>query len=94
MEPKLAVRMLTTASIRVNLSVELSRISGAKNSLHEVRNANSPTVIRPGRTAGSMIAVSAPKLLQPSISAASSSSSGIGLERVAHHEDARTAAGT
>src|SRR5688572_18753984 len=68
--------MLTTASVVVNLSVELSRINGAKNSLHDVRNANSATVTRPGRTAGNRMRVKTATLLQPSTCADSSNSRG------------------
>ena len=42
--------MLTTATGSVNLSPSLSRISGAKKSFQDARNANSPTVISAGRT--------------------------------------------
>ena len=52
------------------------RISGAKKSFHAARNANRPTVIRPGRTAGSSTRHSAENDEQPSTSAASSSSRG------------------
>ena len=50
--------------------------SAARNSFHEVMKAKSATVMIAGRIAGSMIRVSTWKELQPSITAASSSSRG------------------
>ena len=68
--------MLTTATGSVNLSPSLSRISGAKKSFQDARNANSPTVMSAGRTPWMRIRVSAANVPQPSTSAASSSSRG------------------
>jgi hypothetical protein len=68
---------LATASGSVIRLVSLMRMRGAMKSFHAVRNANSPTVMSPGLTAGSSTRHSAEKLLQPSTSAASSISRGI-----------------
>ena len=50
--------------------------SAARNSFHEVMKANSATVMIAGTTAGRKMRTSTWKLLQPSITAASSSSRG------------------
>ena len=52
------------------------RISGAKKSFQAARNANRPTVMSPGRTAGSSTRRRTPKVPQPSTIADSSSSRG------------------
>ena len=79
-------RMLTTATGSVNFAPSLSRISGAKKSFHDARNANSPTVMSAGRTPWSRIraqrgegaaAVDQRRLLELARQR---------LERVAHHE--------
>ncbi|CPU66094.1 Uncharacterised protein [Mycobacteroides abscessus] len=52
------------------------RMSGATKSFHAARNANRPTVMSPGLTAGTSTRRSAPKDDHPSTIAASSSSRG------------------
>src|SRR5690349_10060842 len=70
------------ASGRVALSELLMRISGAMKSFQAARNANSPTVMSPGLTEGSSTRRRADHEVQPSTSAASSSSRGIASNEI------------
>ena len=69
-------RRVAIASGSGDFLSSLIRISGAMKSFQAARNANSPTVIIPGRTAGRKIRRRAANVPAPSTSADSSSSIG------------------
>src|SRR4051794_3632118 len=66
----------------VNFGWSEIRISAAKNSFQAVKNVNSAVVITPGIATGSTTRRIAPNVLQPSISAASSSDDGSALNEL------------
>src|SRR5690242_18670346 len=82
MTPCTWTRRFETARGSVSLLESLIRISGAKKSFQADRNANSPTVISPGLTAGSSTRQSAVQVEQPSTIAASSNSRGIASNEI------------
>src|SRR3954451_6941948 len=65
------------ASGNVMRAESLMRMSGAMKSFHAARKANSPTVMRPGFTAGTSTRHSTVHEVHPSTMAASSSSRGM-----------------
>src|ERR1700730_1514524 len=85
MAPIVCCRRLATASGRVCFVLSVSRMRGAKKSLHAARKANRPTVMSPGRTEGRRIRHRTPNVPQPSTSPDSSSSRGTASNEIRHH---------
>src|SRR3954453_11726529 len=81
-EPKTPLEISVSVTGSVNRPWSEIRISAAKNSFQAVKNVNSAVVITPGIATGSITRRIAPNVLQPSISAASSSDDGSALNEL------------